>query len=206
MKNFITLKKRCLAKIVASVLAFSFVFTSPVFAAEATTGDGIMTLDEAGISREDAIEALGLTAEEAKQAEFYVLDDPTSITVSEVIDIDHPYDSGYFSFTGRNIGAYRTINGRYMRFTLLWNPYPGDGSEACQVYLYPYDQLAIWQYLFTLASPVSTIDSNYRQVTSEWLDVTYGLDYHFIYDSYTNHGGGYTIEHRCTMRVIIAVV
>ena len=212
MRNYLRFGKRFLSKIIAGVLSISMLSSIPVFAAESVPevqNDNTLTFEEVGITREEAIEMFELTEEEAERATFYVIEDAATSTEIQplgAIDSNNPYDSGYFSFTGSNTGAYRTMNGNKMKFRMLWKPDAGDGSEACQIYLYPYGQLAIWQYLFTLASPVCSSDTSYRDITSSWIDITYGLDYHFVYDSYTNHGGGYGIDHRCTMRVLIVVV
>lgn len=209
MKNIFKLRKRCLSKVVAGVLSVSLLMSGSVYAAEPSENSNVLTIEEAGISREEAIEMFDLTEEEAERANFYVLEDGDTVSGIQplsAIDSNNPYDSNYFSFSGSNTGSYRTMNGNKMKFRMLWKPNPGDGSEACQVYLHPYGQSYKWQYLFTLASPICSSDSSYRDITSDWINIIYGLDYNFIYWSYTGHGGGNCPDHRCTMRVIIVVV
>lgn len=201
--------KRYLSKLVAGVLSLSLLTSIPVFAAEPSESNSLLSFEETDISREEAIEFLGLTGEEAERATFYIVEDNNLKSVIQPyssIDQNNPYDSKYFSFSGSNTGSYRTMNGSKMLMRLLWKPNPGDGSEACQVYLHPYGRQYCWQYLFTLASPVCSFDSSYRDITSGWIDITYGLDYNLIYWSFTGHGSGNCPDHRCTMRVVIGVV
>ena len=209
MKNYFKFKKRSLSKVIAGILSLSLFAAFPSFAAEPSSSSDFLTLEEAGMSREEAIEMFDLTDEEATKSTFYVIDDSmfsSDIQTFSTIDPTHPYDSGYFSFFGSNTGLYRTFKGAKMKFRMIWKPDPGDGSEACHVYLKPFGQQAIWQHLFTLASPVASDEPGFRTVTTSWINIIDGLDYNFIYHSYTGHGGsGSCPDHRCTMKVVILV-
>ena len=206
MKQSIKFWKRSLSKVIASILSLSLLTSVPVFACE-STDESELALQAAGVSREEAIEMFDLTEEEAENVKFYCMDSsPSSIQSRGVIDVNNPWNPAAFHFTGRNVGSYQTMNGNKLKFRMLWKPDAGDGSQFCDVYLYPYGGSYVYRYLFTLASPIYSGDSSYRDFTSSWIDITYGLDYHFIYDSQTGHGSMYPTDYGCTMKVLVAVV
>lgn len=206
MRKYIKFGKRCLSSFIAMILSFMMISPVSVFAAE-PVDESELALRAAGVTREEAVAMFDLTEEEAEHATFYYVDDsPSSIQTRGVVDVNNPWNPSAFHFTGRNVGSYQTMNGNKLKFRMLWKPDAGDGSEFCWVYLYPYGQNYVYSYLFTLASPVYASDSSYRDFTSSWINITYGLDYHFIYESKTGHGEMYPRDYGCTMKVLVVVV
>lgn len=165
---------------------------------EENSFSGIEPIQSVGISRQEAIDVLGLTAEEAKDVTFYAAS----------INPNQPFDSGYFTFTGRNIGSYRTLNGNKLLYAIMWKPLTSDGSQAFQAYLRPYgSSIPISKVYMSLATTSTGGPNNeYKVYQSDWLNITNGLDYHFIYDSYIGAGSSQIVDAPCSIRVIMGVV
>ncbi len=153
----------------------------------------VVPIEDVGISHEEAIEIFGLTEEEAEGVSFY------SVRNAGSIDVGKPFNST-FSFTGTNTGAYRTMNGNKLMYKITWTPLSGDGGEVLRFYLYPYGGNAISQGYLSLGSPGS---GNSRSWQSSWLNIQYGLDYHFYYESYI--GWVENSQARCQVQMYIAV-
>ncbi len=153
----------------------------------------IVPIEDVGISQEDAIEMFGFTKEEAKDISFY------STRNAGTIEAGQTFDST-FTFTGTNTGAYRTMNGNKLMYKVIWTPLSGDGGEVLRFWLFPYGGNSISDGYLSLGSPGS---GNSRSWQSSWLNIQYGLDYHFYYDSYI--GWVENSEARCQVRMIIAV-
>lgn len=205
MRKYLKFGKRCLASFVTMVLSFMLISPVSVFASESVNESDI-ALQAAGISREEAIAMFNLTDEEAENATFYYIDDSPSSVKTQAVTPNNPWDPPAFHFSGHNVGSYQTMNGNRLQYRMLWKPDSGDGSQFCNVYLYPYGQNYVDRILFTLASPVYGSDSSYRDISSGWINITYGLDYHFVYDSLSGHGSMYPTDHGCTMKVLVVVI
>ena len=165
---------------------------------EENSFSGFEPIQSVGISRQEAIDILGLTAEEAKDVNFYAAS----------VNPNQPFDSGYFTFSGRNVGAYRTMNGNNLLYAIMWKPLTSDGSQAMQAHLFAYgSSIRVSSAYLSLATTSTGGPNNeYRVYRSDWLNITNGLDYHFIYDSYIGSGSSQTVDAPCSIRVIIGVV
>lgn len=205
MKKYLGFKKRSLFSLAAIALAFTMVSPLSIYAAEPVDQSEV-ALQSVGVTREEAIAMFGLTEEEAANATFYCVDYSSSIQSRGVVDINTPWRPPAFHFTGDNIGSYQTMNGTKLKYRILWKPDPGDGSQFCNVYLYPYGQNYVDRMLLTYAAPEYANDPSFREKISDWIDIIYGLDYHFVYESRTGHGGMYPTDYGCTIEVLVVVV
>lgn len=203
MKTLFKLKWRYIALTLACCLGL--LSTQNVTSYAATNNNGTLSnteysdiepIENVGISRAEAIEFFGLTEEEAKDMDFY------SVTAS-AIESGELYDSGYFTFTGSNTGSYRTMNGNKLMYSIAWKPLSSDGGEVLEAYLYPYGATTYMDHAYISLATTETGGTNneYRIWRSEWLDIQYGLDYHFVYESYIMWGN----DTPCQIRVLIAV-
>ncbi len=165
---------------------------------EENSFSGFEPIQSVGISRQEAIDILGLTAEEAKDVTFYA----TSINPNQ------PFDSGYLELTGSSSGSYRTMNGNKLLYAIMWKPLSGDGSQAFQAYLLPYgSSIPISKAYISLATTSTGGPNNeYKVYRSDWLDIINGLDYRFLYNSYIGAGAAVTTPATSSVRVIIGVV
>lgn len=208
MKKHLKFKKRWFFSLAAIILVFTIVSPLSIFAAE-PVDESELALEAAGVTREEAIEMFGLTEEQAENVTFYLIDESSSSSNQSrgvVVDPENPWKPSRFHFTGYNGGSYNTMNGENLIFRVLWKPDPGDGSEFCKVHLYAWGSYSpVYSVLLTLASPVYIYDTSFRDITSSSIDITYGLDYRFVYESYTGHGGMYPTDHGSTIQILVAV-
>ena len=185
------------------VMACLFATYTTAFAYEAPTMDdctegctNLIPIEETDISREEAIQMLGLTGEKARNAQIYS-------TNTEVINSGQFHNSGYFQFTGENGGAYRTMNGDELSYSVVWKALD-DNSAYLNCYLWPYGGLYIDHgYLSNATTTMGGEDGTYRLYVSGWKKITRGLDYRLTYSCNSMETGQGA---RCEIRVIIAVV
>lgn len=112
--------------------------------------EGLTPIEEAGITQEEALEILGLTAEEAaaEGLSFYVvdaepvenLDDSQGVSPAHVtIPSGEVYSFPTFTFTGTNYGQYWTCGGTRMIFGIVYHS-ASDHNADISVYLYRWGQ------------------------------------------------------------------
>ena len=210
MKKFLNCSKRCFCGLIAIMISLFSISPITSYAVDITDRQNKIALKEMGLTKEEAIAIFDLTEEEAKHATFYVMDVDQKIPTAQTRGTINPHDiwaPPEFHFTGYNGGSYQTMNGTKLKYRMLWKPDPGDESEFCEVYLCGYGLITYSHYLlFTLAAPEYINNPSYRDLTSEWINIYYGLDYRFTYESMTGHGSMYPTEHGCSMRVAVVVV
>ena len=167
----------------------------------------IIPVEESDISKEEAIEILGLTKSEAEGKQIYLSVSPNS-TNQSINPGGDPFDSGFFSFSGTNIGRYYTMNGDVLAYSILWKPTEdlGYGVPAIEVRLYPYGGSCISSWYTT--SDVTTLEkiNGYFRSPTMAVRIQEGLDYHFIYHSYHAFYDGYmSKDSACSLRLIMVV-
>lgn len=186
------------------VLAMCFsIFPCSAFAAETSSAENVsvqvQSIEDAGISRETAMEVLGLSAEEAKNMDFYAIKSPRQLTFNS----GDTYTFPKFTFTGDNIGSYFTVNATKLKYGAIWEIPSSQPACAIDIYLYPYG--GGYDYKLRLTSFMDSSTGN-KRVTgqSDWIDTVYGLDYHFSYQTEDSTWGGKEITSSVTM--VIGVV
>lgn len=172
-------KTKVISILLALVMCISM-FSSSAFAVEEiptvdSTSLNVQSIEEAGISREEAIEILGLTPEEAKSITFYALRSSDQLTLNSG-DV-HTFDK--FTFTDYNIGSYFTVNANKLVYSVIWELPSGQPPATLDVDLYPFGESRA--YHIHLTSSMYTEDNSVMSSRSEWIDTYYGVDYHFIY-------------------------
>lgn len=199
-----TLLKRSLCTIFSILTVFCTSISA--FAAESPSSTNtFVPVEESSISRQEALDILGFTEEDIDGGEILVGDFEVSTLSS--IDPSNPFDSGYFSFSGENIGSYRTLHGNFLGYTILWKPteFLGRGAPTLRVDLYGYGSnksLSAWQIDTSIQNP--TMVGDYYRSPTKTLKIQDGLDYHFIYNSYHAYYDGYwPKDSRCSVRVIM---
>lgn len=178
----------------AFTLVLSLIFTSqPVMAAELendipSSSEAMIPLEETEYTREEALEILGLTEEEAKDMSFYVVDaEPAEVSDTESEISTHQVTIGpgesywfpTFTFTGTNVGSYWTCTGTQLSWAAIYHS--AASSRA---------SIAIFLYGYGRENP----DNVFEGCTSHLLDLMPGnsytngyhsavknYDYHFVY-------------------------
>lgn len=174
------------------------------YAAETVENDkNIMSIEEAGFTREEAMEFLDLSEEEAEGVNFYALkatNDHVYIGSGDV----HAFTE--FTFTGTNGGQYFTVNGNRMKAYAAVS-YVNRGNQPIEfrAYLWEYDNpYYLTNTLYTNTSYTPSSSNSEKWVTStNWIDVTYGLDYRFTYYCNNINTGR---DATCTVYLVVAVV
>lgn len=212
--------KKRFSRFIGLSLSFALALSTfvPVYAAEGDSSTTILdeSQDMPDISFEDAVEYLGLTPEEAQQVQLYVVESDGDVLnlsqggiqpLSEVTDPSRTYinsgeifNPGYFSFTGRNVGRYRTMNGTKLKLSFVWKPISTD--TLCEVYIqlhrYGVSQDVAHMWLHNdVEHP-----ENYNVWQGNWIDIVSGRDYNLIYDA---EDFDHTMDVRVSMCTIIAV-
>lgn len=155
------------------------VFTCSAFAAASSESEEPMmeveSLEDAGISRETAMEVLGLTPQEAENMNFYALKSPRQLSFQS----GDTYAFPKFTFTDDNIGSYFTVNANKLIYGVIWEVPSNQPAATIDVELYPYGQPRAYNIHLT-----TNLDAEGNQrITgkSDWINTYYGVDYHFIY-------------------------
>ena len=202
MKTFV---KWSLCTFFAILTAFCTLLSA--FAAEEapSTDNTFVPVEESSISRQEALEILGYTEEDLNGGQILVGD--FEISSRNSIEPANPFDSGYFSFSGRNVGSYRTLYGNVLGYAILWKPTEdlSSGVPALEVNFYAYgNSKALKHHLMYFYEDTPNYGDYYRLPT-QTLEIQDGLDYHFIYDSYHAYYDGYWgKDSKCSVRVIMA--
>lgn len=162
-------------------LVMCFSLSSYAFAAEPSPSESdvpvqLQSIEEVGISREEAMEALGLTAEEAKDVDFYAVQSQDQLVLNS--GDAHTFDK--FTFTDYNVGSYFTVNANQLKYGIIWELDASQHAATLRVSLEPYGEDPADSILITTGN-----ESGYRRYTrqSDWISTYYGVDYHFIYES-----------------------
>lgn len=190
---------RSIGLVLSLAIALS-VFAPAVYASESndTCATSADPLDASTITFEDAVEYLGLTPEEAQKVQLYVVEtdgDVFSLSESGIqpcVEITDPsrtyinsgeiYNPGYFSFTGYNIGRYRTMNGSKLKLSFVWKP--TSTTTLCDVLIqlrrYGVSQPVLQMHLYN--DVYKPNDYNVQQ--TDWINIVSGRDYNIIYDAW----------------------
>lgn len=162
---------RSLSFIMAMVMIFSISYTS-AFAAEANETDGLVPIENDGITREEAMSALGLTEEEAENVKFYTqfIDGENSGTPYGNALGWGVHDLGTFTFSDYNLGAYRTYNGTKVKITVQFT---NNMDYACNL------RVLFKQYGGKEFGNLFCWNSGTYE--SDWININYGVDYLFEY-------------------------
>lgn len=179
-------------------------------AAEGTDTTHFVPVEETDITKADALEILGMTEAEADNIQIYVSDIPLSSKSSALNPGDTPFDSGYFSFSGTNVGSYRTMNGSVLAYNILWKPtqHLSYGVPTLEAYLYAYDGHVGYldRVLLNTAITNPTMVGDYYSTGTRTVRIQKGMDYNFVYESYHAYYNGYeSKDSSCSIRVIMAV-
>lgn len=195
------MKSKSFTKITSFMLALMFCFLLVPFSAFAAEVENdslkIQTIEEAGVSREEAIEVLGLTDEEAQNIKFYALRSTEQLTFNS----GDFYEFPTFTFTDYNVGSYFTVNADKIMYGVIWELEDGQPAATLEVKLYPYGEPCAYSAFIR-----TTMDGGDKRLTtkSEWIDAYNGVDYHFIYDANAWTGDPRSVTSSVTM--VIAVV
>lgn len=202
MKSFI---RKSSARILAIFMVLSIV--SPLaFAAEISSNDEqtptLIPIEEAGISREEALATFGISEEESDGLVFFTLDSSTDIGYGI-------HDLGTFTFTDSNIGVYRTYNVRSVMIKIQYKP-KLDANGGHNQYMYvefeQYGGKIFWYSRLIVAGQSSIKElSNgfYEFPASDWINIDKGVDYRFRY-YLRDASNGSTTGHTASVRVIVA--
>lgn len=199
-------KTSWLRRIFAFALALGMCFSMQAIqahAAETVENDNaIMSIEEAGFTREEAMELLDLSEEEAEGVSFYAV---RATTDHVYIGSGEVHDFPEFTFTGTNGGQYFTVNGNRMKASAVVR-FINRGNQPIEfrAYLWEYGNpyyLTNTLYTNTSYAPSSNPE---KWVTSiDWVDVTYGLDYRFTYYCNNINTGG---DATCAVYLVVGVV
>lgn len=183
-----TLKK--FRRISALVLTLSLLCSQAVMAREtdniAESTGTMIPLEETSYTREEAMEILGISEEEAEKVSFYVVDtEPNETSVIEpgistnqvTIGPQEIYTFPSFTFTGDNNGAYWTCNGTMLKWAAVHHS-AADVNTKIGIILYRYGQPSP-DNVFDCVSYVMFIPVG-ETYQSGWIDA-YKTDYRFVY-------------------------
>ena len=193
------LKKRMIALTLIMCLCFTMQVV-PVSAAEPAENDiSVMSIEDAGITREEALECLDVTEKEAQDMKLYAITATNHVTLSR----GETWTPSAFTFKGENVGSYFTVNASKLKFGAVWQP-TGNGGYAVEtrILLFAYNSSIAKGQLFFSSED---LDSNGKaSQTSDWISTTYGLDYMFKYDCYFT--GSAAKQGKCTITMVVGVV
>lgn len=177
------MKSNRFGKVISFMLALILCFSCLSFSAlaadlkEENNSPEFQTIEEAGITREEAMEVLKLTPEEAKGVNFYALTNTNQL----VFESGDAYTFPRFTFTDYNIGQYFTVNANQLMFGVIWELPSDQPAATLNVDLYPYDEPSA--YNIYLSTPSAGSEDKRLTARSEWIDTYYGVDYHFVYEA-----------------------
>ncbi len=170
-------------RIISSILALLLLIgAQPVMAHENAEKTGQMIpLEETTYTREEAMEILGITEEEAEKASFYVVTPETNgqSTKSGHVTIgpQQVYTFPSFTFSDMNYGSYWTCNGSLLKWAAVHHS-GADVNTAITIHLYRYGQYDPNDVMdctsFVQFLPVG------ETYQSGWIDA-YKTDYRFVY-------------------------
>ena len=214
MKKNISIK---LKRLVAIIMSLVMCMSSNIAAFAAETEEFEMTKDsgkkskleviteESPISREEALECLGITEEELGDGQLYIIGEEIPIsTLTRSTTVFSPGDVHQFgpvTFTGSNVGsALLAFNASKVKIAVVWrwlNP-----QDRTTVNLY----VTLTNSLGTSRIQVSSFcgfgDGDVNTVTSDWENVSSSFTYHFEYDTTL----GYWVEDFPTPQITAYVV
>lgn len=163
------LKNKTLSRLLCVILTFVMMCTSAISVSATTTDDCLIPVEVNSLSDE------------------YVIPTETNLSVASI-------NSGYgvgrwymnpFSFTGTNGGSYRTFYGTRMRMCIAFKAtdsidFPSDMRVSC----YGYDEGFLLSQSLCAGQDEPDADG-YRYYVLPWVNINYGGDYRFTYDTYT---------------------
>ena len=159
----------------------------------------VQSIEEAGVSKEKAMQVLDVSKDEAQDMECYLITIPTaSDHVSIGSEDTHTFPK--FSFSGENGGSYFTVNGNQMKYAVVW--WPNSNSAAylrIHLYKYGYPTYISTMYLTSIGNI-----GNVQSKQSDWISTTKGLDYRFVYKSCYEDGSA--TPARCSVQMLVGVV
>ena len=195
------MQSKNMKKFVSFMLAIVMCMIStalPVFAAEEKSRNSeIQPIEELGISREEVIEALDLTEEEAEKAQFYAVNGARQRTFNS----GDTYKFPTFTFTDYNVGSYFTVNANKIMYGVIWEIGADQPAAKLSVKLYPYREPCA----YTAGINTTNEDGAKRLTTkSSWIAAYKGVDYHFVYEARAWEGDTRSVTSSVTM--VIAVL
>ena len=186
--------------LLSMVMCFS-TYTCSAFAAEnlseETSSVEVQNIEEAGISRQKALEVLGLTAEEAEGVDFYAL----TSSNQRVFESGDVYTFPTFTFTNNNIGSYFTVNATKLIYGIVWQVPADQPAATLDVELYPSGEPRA--YNIHLSTTSDRVGTQVLRDSSGWINTYYGVDYHFVYKAAAWYGDPRSVTSSVT--VIIGV-
>ncbi len=194
-------KKNWARRTLAMVLAVAMCVSVQIIPASACENvqlpNGIQTIEEAGISKAEAIDILGVSEEEAKDMKFYSIDTKSRV----VLKTGDVWEPSPFTFTGENVGSYFTVKANQLRYGFRWKPASKDYATQTTVYLFGYGLTGYVSRSFITSDRLGSGGTAF--VTSDWISTKNGLDYHFSYDCY--YIGSAAKPAKCTITLIVGV-
>ena len=185
------------------MLALTFCFSCLSFSAlaadvkEENNDLEFQTIEEAGITREEAAEALGLTPEEAKNVDFYAVTDADHL----VLNSGDTHAFNRFTFTDSNTGSNFTVRANQLKFGVIWELPASEPEAILDIGLCTYQNSRVYT-LRKNSLAVSSSGDKRLTAQSDWIyDITYGIDYHFVYRLENIEWTGESITSSITMVV-----
>lgn len=163
------------------------------------------------ISREEALEFLGISPEDADKVTVYMVEEDVlspSGRLTEITDQSRTYiNAGEalvcnpFTFTGTNTGRYRTMKGNQLCYGVIYElPWQSGAGSQLNVSLHAYNGYgAVHSESFT------NLGSTTGSYQSPWIGITKGLDYNFKYWC-REHIADPAAPQKATVRMIVAVM
>lgn len=181
-------------KIISSILVLTMVMALSVtsFATEISNEENNTT----PLTREEAIEMLGLTAEEAENVQIYELTPNDTEQTVQVRSIPSTVNDGVYyediTFSSGFTGSPHVLNGKQVKWAVKVNA----GNQQLFIGMWSYNSNWIYNgYRYD-----STINGNTFQ--TDWMPIEYGQTYYFRYHVNSNISG--TIV-PFNIRMVIAV-
>jgi len=163
----------------------------------------LITIEEAGVSLEEALKTFGMSKEEAQAegVDFFVMPLDNPLKINNGLN-----DLGTFTFTDYNVGSYRTCNCNKVKIAIQYKPFDGEGGQGCQALAVQFEQYGgkvFWDAWYNVALPSATELSNgfFSFPSSDWINVNRNVDYRFIYE--LRGLGCYEPHYTASVRVLV---
>lgn len=191
MKRIKCIVSLVLAMTMVIIMSFS---ATPVMATEnnVIVSDDTQTmipLEETEYTREEAIEILGISKEDAKNMSFYVVD----VEPAENLNIDngistcgvsispgenHAFPT--FTFTGKNVGSYWTCKGTKLTWSAIHHS-SANSNNSIAIFLYGYGKEDPNDVFAGCTGCVVDLPAGSTYRSGSFTPATKNYDYHFVY-------------------------
>ncbi len=204
------MKKSNHFRLLALTLVFSLLFSSQsAMAAELPKGvsnnsSEMTPLEETEFTREEAMELLGVSAEDAEEMSFYVVDaepaetssyKPGISTYGVGIEPGEAHTFPTFTFSGRNVGAYWTCKGTKFIWAAIHHS-ASDPNANIDIFLYGYGRENPNDIFDGCTDHVLQLGVGETHRHDSFISSPKNYDYHFVY-----YGG-----RQSTVTMIVGVV